>query len=501
MVAKTLQQLLRETPLNGRKFDAEILSAREVIEDWARKRKKPVPAKTDKKLISDVYKLQDYGDEMRAEETKGGAQDHAAVARGLVLRIRQLRATKLQVPLNVNSEVVPDGSPRAYILDCLRHPAEVNMLRRIYEDSFVSIGVVCEEEKRIDRIGTKYRDGGKGEALDFMKRDANAAEPHGQHVAGAFHLSDYFIDNTVDRFLQNDIPNPDWDLVERLSRLVKIITHVELVRPVIAETAMHHAYSAQMQSACLSRQVGVAVVDKIGNLVATGTNEVPKAGGGVYGEAFERDTFEGRCALFADPTKRFCRNTTEQNVIIEELIQAIPELSSTEPRRKAKLAIDLRRTRIGELLEFSRAVHAEMDALLSAARKGVSTVGTRLFVTTFPCHNCARHIVSAGVDEVQYIEPYPKSRALTLHNDSIQVEHTGWNPPSDGGDKVLFRPFSGAAPRLYKRAFLKDRDLKDKDSGKMDIQKPDWGTAWHLPRSSYIQIEVELAKEEANNGD
>ena len=37
---------------------------------------------------------------------------------------------------------------------------------------------------------------------------------------------------------------------------------------------------------------------------------------------------------------------------------------------------------------------------MSAGRKGASTLGTRLFVTTFPCHYCARHIVSAGVDEV-----------------------------------------------------------------------------------------------------
>ena len=70
-----------------------------------------------------------------------------------------------------------------------------------------------------------------------------------------------------------------------------------------------------------------------------------------------------------------------------------------------------------------------MDALLSAGREGVSTVGTRLFVTTFPCHYCARHIVGAGVYEVQYIEPYPKSLALELHNDAIETNPFKWQPP------------------------------------------------------------------------
>ena len=54
-----------------------------------------------------------------------------------------------------------------------------------------------------------------------------------------------------------------------------------------------------------------------------------------------------------------------------------------------------------------------------------------MFVTTFPCHYCARHIVSAGIDEVQYIEPYPKSQAIGLHRDSIEPEKVDyWIPPS-----------------------------------------------------------------------
>jgi deoxycytidylate deaminase len=84
--------------------------------------------------------------------------------------------------------------------------------------------------------------------------------------------------NTVDRLNKDGSPNPEWDVTEKLSRLVKIVTHSELARPLIAETAMYHAAGTQMQSACLSRQVGAAVVDINGNLIATGTNEAPKAG-------------------------------------------------------------------------------------------------------------------------------------------------------------------------------------------------------------------------------
>jgi len=497
VVATQLSNLLTETRIGDQAFEVEILKAREVIAAWAAKKGLPLPPSTTPPSLSQVEKLQDYGDQIRAELTSTGEPDHAAIARALVLKIRSLRASKVGLSAQGHDPIPPDGKRRAYILDSIRHPAEVQLLRHVYKEAFVLLGVVCEEEKRISRIGSKYRDAGRRAALEFMRRDADALERYGQHVADAFHLSDYYVDNTVDR-LKDGESNPDWDVIERLSRLVKILTHAELVRPTVAETAMHHAYSAQMQSACLSRQVGAAVVDIHGNVVATGTNEVPRGGGGVYGESFDPERHDARCAMFGDSRERYCRNTRQQKEIIDD--PPIRVLRDVPAERKPTLVAELRNTRIGGLLEFSRAVHAEMDALLSAARKGVSLTGTRLFTTTFPCHYCARHIVAAGVDEVQYIEPYPKSQALNLHKDAIAVEHTGWTPPSRGGEKVLFRPFSGVAPQLYKRAFMKDRELKDGHTGEMQIKSPDWGTPWHLPRVSYVQIEAELSKEATANG-
>lgn len=494
-VAKTLGDFLRQTKLDGCQFDVEILKARTIIEEWARKNGKhvPSPEPKGKRKLPDVKLLQDYGDEMRAETAVGGEPDYAAVARGLVLRLREVRAGRLGVSADSRSPIIPDGTPRAYILDALRHPAEVMLLRRLYGDAFMLVGVVCEENKRIDRMTEKYADCGKQNAVEFMRRDADAKEPHGQHVADAFHLSDFFVDNTVDREISRGRSNPDWEVSENLSRLVKIVTHSELLRPSVAETAMCHAYDAKMQSACLSRQVGAALVDSRGNVVATGTNEVPMAGGGVYGESFDPKRRDARCAMFNSKEERFCRNTRQQNEIIDELLDEIQELNCPDEGRRGALRAKLQRTRIGSLLEFSRAVHAEMDALLSAARKGAPLGGTRLFVTTFPCHYCARHIIAAGVDEVQYIEPYPKSEALKLHRDAMVIEKPpNWREPSRGGDKLLFRPFSGVAPRMYRRAFLKDRELKDKRTGMMKIAEPDWGTPWRVPRTSYAEMEVKL---------
>jgi deoxycytidylate deaminase len=507
-IAKTLEALLTETETNKAATKVEIIKATDIIAAWATKNGVQPPSRTEKnKTLDDVRIFQDLGDRLRKE-----TGDHAAVAKGLAIRIRELRAQSQAVNPAATDPVVPDGAPRAYILDSIRHPAEVELLRHIYQDAFVLIGVVCEESKRLRRVTDKYTDAGRDKALEFMKRDAKAIEKHGQRVSDAFHLADFFIDNTADRHKDDRSPNPDWDIPEKLSRLVKIVRHTEIVRPELSETAMSHAQGAAFRSACLSRQVGAALADRSGNILATGCNEVARAGGGVYGDVFDASHAEDhRCAYrhVKDSPQPYCSNTREQNAIIKELIEDIAKVKGLTQEEQDQLKSVFRDGRVGSLIEFSRAVHAEMDAILSAARTGASTVGGRLFVTTFPCHYCARHIVAAGIDEVQYIEPYPKSQALELHPDSIATTAHGWKVPSsrvhfpivvDGQGapapelvKVLFRPFTGVAPRLYKRAFAKDRDLKNSSTGDFELGSPDWGTPWHLRRMSYPQLESELA--------
>jgi hypothetical protein len=82
-------------------------------------------------------------------------------------------------------------------------------------------------------------------------------------------------------------------------------------------------------------------------------------------------------------------------------------------------------------------------------------------------------LVTAAGEDVQYIEPYPKSQALDLHDEAIQIRAKEWVSPSHSGKKVFFRPFFGGAPRLFGRAFLKDRDLKNKEKESFCGADPD----------------------------
>ncbi|MBL6945732.1 MAG: hypothetical protein ISR47_03750 [Rhodospirillales bacterium] len=316
-IAKELKKVLDEETLPGGKFDATIIKARDEIAVWAEENGYALP-NPDETTAKNTGLLQDYGDDWRL---KSG--DNAVIAKHFALKVRSVRAKMVGVDEPGKEPVLPDGKRRAYILDSIRHPAEVALLRHIYQDAFILIGVVCQEDLRVNRLVKKYTDAGEEVAKELMKRDAKEEEKHGQRTSDAFHLSDYFVDNSMERFVNEsgvEEENSKWTISDKLGRLINIVTHSEIVRPEISETAMHHAHGAQLRSACLSRQVGAALIDKRGNVLATGTNEVPRAGGGVYGEAFSSSDPDHRCAYRPDV---FCSNTKEQNEIIDQIINDV----------------------------------------------------------------------------------------------------------------------------------------------------------------------------------
>ncbi len=135
-----------------------------------------------------------------------------------------------------------------------------------------------------------------------------------------------------------------------------------------------------------------------GDVLAVGANEVPKRGGGLYWPTDEGDN--------RDLARKHDSNATIRRALMKKVAEELGE-SSVEA-----FVDKLERTSLRNLTEYGRAVHAEMEAIMSCARTGRSVRGATMYVTTFPCHSCARHIIASGIKRVVYVEPYPKSRAV-----------------------------------------------------------------------------------------
>lgn len=338
-------------------------------------------------------------------------------------------------PTNLESKKV------CYLIDSLKNLDELKLLRSIYRDNFYLISVFSPliERKANLRNEKKLND----EEIDHLiDTDDKEELIHGQNVRDTFLEADFFV--RVSKLKKLDID-------KKIKRFLHLVFESEVITPLPKETAMYAAQSASCNSGCLSRQVGAAITDCDGNVLATGWNDVPRFGGDLYKEG---DKCDNRCLK-----QGFCSNNQGKTKLIDEIINfmtADEKLGSiinkngttTFEEISKTFAKILSKTDIRNLLEYSRAVHAEMHAIIKGSQlTGDKMKNGKLFVTTYPCHHCARHILLAGIKEIYYIEPYAKSLCLSLHEDSFTESEE--DVLTEGKGKVKLLLYDGVAPRSY----------------------------------------------------
>ena len=304
---------------------------------------------------------------------------------------------------------------------------------------------------------------------ELIERDRKSSDKLGQQVEESLQLSDYFIKN-LDMEAMN----------ESVQRFINLIHGTSYITPKRDESGMYAAYSASLGSACLSRQVGASIVDLDGNIISVGRNDVPKYGGGLYSSEDKNNS----CCF----NKQGCHNDKHKNLLKEQIVKALNANGCSNAENLADII--MKETKAKDLIEYSRAVHAEMDAIIALARNANGeTKGCTLYCTTYPCHICARHIVAAGIKRVVYIEPYEKSLALDLHRDSICQ-----SDKDSSSTKVLFENFEGVAPKRYAKFFGHGRRRKD-NTGKIIMYSID--ESYHVDSQhldNYMELESKVVQ-------
>lgn len=378
-----------------------------------------------------------------------------------------------------------NGSPakKAYIINSLKHPDEAGLLRKVYGDGFYLIGIHGDEKRRHKYL-TDDKGCTLGQANELISVDEDESFAHGQKTRDTYHLSDFFL----------NLGKNDDHVKNRLQRFLELIFSHPYKNPTFDEFAMFMAFNSSVRSGDLSRQVG-AVISQENQIIATGANDVPQSGGGLYWAEADPETGEvndhpdGK-----DYTRDGDSNKQAQAEIVQEIAKKLLEDGLVPADKELDLTQILKRSKISDLTEFGRVVHAEMDAMLSCSRAGIPTVGTTLYCTTFPCHNCAKHIIASGMKRVVYVEPYPKSRALDFHSESIQLK-SEFDTSSKETGLIAFEPFIGVGPRRFLDLFSMSLGAgsklkrKDKMGSTLDWEKSTAPIRTPLVPRSYIDIE------------
>ncbi len=452
--------------------------------------------------------LADFGAEVEYKMTHANAvcrkYDSADALMWFAIRaIRRFRASVApprppeggdEKEYNPHNQVV---ARTAYVIRQLKRPQEVELLRKVYGKQFILISAYgsAADRRRILEVALKrsmsldksdYQIGCKAEELihrDQIEEDDN----FGQNLRDTFHRGDVFIDGVSKSSMS-----------AMTERFISSVFGKSDIAPTKAEYGMYAAKSASLRSSDLSRQVGAAIFSIDGEIITQGCNEVPKSFGGTYWEGEEPDHRDVK--LGHDPNDLHKREVirdflerlqragflSEKALGIGSSAQIVDALVKRDHSSNVEGCGVLADASVMELTEYGRVVHAEMCAICDAARLGRSIKGAILYCTTFPCHNCTKHILAAGISKVIYMEPYPKSKAKELHENEVEIE----KPSST---RVSFMPFMGISPFRYRDIFQKGKRKKDglALTWLQDPPRPNLD----VPAPTYVDLEsFEIAK-------
>jgi deoxycytidylate deaminase len=392
---------------------------------------------------SRASQLMDEGNAFRAAVKHGSAAAALAIA--------EVRANRKRI----TQSALVERPGIATLIRSVKHPGEIAMLRNVYGGRLLVVGVSASYTDRFHALTERLRQDDPGrltewyasEVTRLLERDQTEQDVFGQHLRDAFTLADVFLwvkegeSTTVD-----------------VRRFVDLWFGKPFETPTKDEQAMFHAFAAQFRSAASGRQVGACLIDEEGELIVTGTNEVPKAGGGQYWPDDSPD--------YRDYAFKHDANDRQKYLIVQDLLEKLKSdgwLSASQSKSElaelTSAALDgpLAKSRVKDLIEFGRIAHAEMAAICTAARRGSPIKEATLFTTTYPCHECARLIIASGIKRVVYVDPYPKSQVPEMYRKQVSDVEVGHE-----SRVVPFVPFAGVAPRLFPIVFAMSQRHKDR---------------------------------------
>jgi dCMP deaminase len=232
-----------------------------------------------------------------------------------------------------------------YIVDSIRNPREVEVLRR--RKNFHLVHVTSITDVRFERMKERSREGDPKSLKEFKKleeREAASADPNAQQLDATGQLADVELENNGSlEELQAKVK----DLIRQLAK--------KNPRPSWDQYFLAIAQVVALRSNCMKRKVA-ALIAKDKRIISTGYNGTPR---GVT------NCNEGGC----------------------------PRCNSF--------------AKSGQALGECFCSHAEENAIVQAAYHGVNIQGGVLYTTYSPCLMCTKMILNSGIREVVYNAHYP----------------------------------------------------------------------------------------------
>lgn len=300
------------------------------------------------------------------------------------------------------------GERTFIVVDAIRSPLEAIFFQDRYS-SFFLMAISAPEPDRQSRLrAQKYseEDIESIDSIEYKLHDLDKPEFYSvQDIQACLQRSDLYINNPNVSAKVNEFQ----ELANQLIRFVSLIRRPGIVTPSALERCMQIAYTAKINSGCISRQVGAVVTDINFSVRSIGWNDAPDGQvpcnlrnrddllGGTDSSAYSEfeKTDEKYLGHFAKSSKRF-------DIVSEGRNNSFCFKSEYNSFKNDKNQV------------HTRSLHAEENAFLQIAKYGLPSIeGGLLFTTASPCELCAKKAYQLGIKKIFYIDPYP---GIAMHH-------------------------------------------------------------------------------------
>ena len=294
------------------------------------------------------------------------------------------------------------SNPTLIVIDALQNPYEILYFRERYS-AFYTISVNTEEDVRKTKLALiGYRRNEIEEIDEEEKVKKELSQSYERiDIDKCIELSDIHLTHDGTPVDENR------SLINQIITYLALIFHPGLVPPSPLERIMQIAYTAKLNSGCLSRQVGAVVTNESYSVKSVGWNTVP--------EGQTPCTLRDMCDLCGQEDSGAFSNFEKHDLGFRNYIEKLVVRYSTNRNKLNGLPLsycfkdiyttvsDQRKNQVR-----TRSLHAEENAFLQLAKYGTTGIrGGKLFTTASCCELCAKKAYQLGIKEIYYIDSYP----------------------------------------------------------------------------------------------
>jgi dCMP deaminase len=368
------------------------------------------------------------------------------------------------------------------VIDSIKNPFESLFLKQRYSNYYL-LGIYTEDDERKKRLEHKglNRDQVKEidtiETLSYFKKickeyvdsekKSEFSENNGyiatkivtqivelklnnvlpfilQNVSSCLDSADIFINNIKDNASRLKIK---YELI----KYVSLAMHPGLILPTHLERCMQIAYTAKLNSGCISRQVGAVITDKDYHLLSIGWNQQPEDQIPCSYRNLKELINHWSVETYSD------YENDDNEELMNRIKKNVEEVYTSENNlyKNGKLPYYCFKDLYNKITNkqnqvHPRSLHAEETAFLNLGPTGKILVkGGCLFTTSSPCELCSKKAKYMEISKIYYIEPYS----------GISYKHVLCAGSNESRPEFIL--FTGAIGRAYMQLYTPLLPLKD----------------------------------------